>query len=213
MSVLEQLRAPVVLAPLAGGPSTPALAAALASAGGFGFVAGGYLSSAELGERIGRTRSLTEGETGVNLFVPGTGPAEAAGYEPFVETLTEWARWRQLPLGEPRYSDDDWDAKIELLLRERLPVVSFTFGCPESQIVDALHDVGSEVWVTVTGPVEAGEAASSSSLPLVASGGVATGEVLAATLCAGGRAAQIGSAFMLCREAGTSEFHHYDQVP
>ena len=34
---------PVVLAPLAGGPSTPELAAAVANAGGLGFVAAGYL--------------------------------------------------------------------------------------------------------------------------------------------------------------------------
>src|SRR5205085_1383191 len=47
----------------------------------------------------------------------------------------------------------------------------------------------------------------SSSLPLIASGAVATGQALAATLCAGAGAAQIGTAFMLCPEAGTSEVH------
>ena len=44
-------------------------------------------------------------------------------------------------------------------------------------------------------------------LPLVASGGIADGAALAAVLCAGARAAQIGTAFMLAPEAGTSAAH------
>lgn len=247
MSVVDELRFPVVLAPLAGGPSTPELAAAVASAGGLGFIAGGYLTSTELEERIRHTRSLTEEKLGVNLFVPGGGPAEPTAYEPFLGRLTDWARDRGLPVGEPRYSDDDWHAKLELLLREQVAVVSFTFGCPDTTVVYALQDAGSEVWVTVTSPEEADRAAEAgadalvaqgaeagghrasfvdrpdlplyalfpllalirrrTSLPIVASGGIATGEALAAVLVAGAKAAQIGTAFMLCPEAGTSEVH------
>jgi nitronate monooxygenase len=44
-------------------------------------------------------------------------------------------------------------------------------------------------------------------LPLVASGGIATGGAVAATLCAGAQAAQIGTAFMRCPEAGTAPAH------
>jgi nitronate monooxygenase len=44
-------------------------------------------------------------------------------------------------------------------------------------------------------------------LPLVATGGIATGRAVAAVLAAGGRAAQIGTAFMLCPEAATSAPH------
>ena len=236
-----------MLAPLAGGPSTPELAAAVASAGGLGFVAGGYVTVGDLSDRIRAARSLSDGKIGVNLFVPGDGPAEPPSYRSQLESLVAWTRERGLPLGEPRYTDDDWQAKIELLLRERVPVVSFTFGCPEPQLIEALHDAGSEVWVTVTAPGEARQAEQAgadvlvvqgaeagghrasfvdrtdlplygllplltlvekaSSLPLVASGGVATGKALAAVLCAGAAAAQIGTAFMLCPEAGTSEVH------
>src|SRR5688572_17044398 len=58
--LLDTLGAPIVLAPLAGGPSTPELAAAVSEAGGLGFLAAGYLSADALGERIERTRALTE---------------------------------------------------------------------------------------------------------------------------------------------------------
>jgi nitronate monooxygenase len=44
-------------------------------------------------------------------------------------------------------------------------------------------------------------------LPLVASGAIASGGALAAVLCAGAQAAQIGTAFMRCPEAGTSAAH------
>ena len=62
---------PIVGAPMAGGPSTPALAAAVSDAGGLGYLAAGYLS-----RRSGSLRtspppaSLTGGPIGVNLFVP-----------------------------------------------------------------------------------------------------------------------------------------------
>ena len=36
------LRHPIIQAPMAGGPSTPALAAAVSDAGGIGFLAAGY---------------------------------------------------------------------------------------------------------------------------------------------------------------------------
>ncbi|HTU31126.1 MAG TPA: nitronate monooxygenase [Solirubrobacteraceae bacterium] len=247
MSVLDELRAPVVLAPLAGGPSTPELAAAVAEAGGLGFVAAGYLSAADLEERIDRTRSLTGGPIGVNLFVPGAGSTESAVYAPFVARLRAWADERELPVGEARDSDDDWDAKLEVVARERVPVVSFTFGCPAGAVIRELQGGGAEVWVTITSVEEALDAeqagadvlvvqgaeagghrgsfsdrpdlrpisllpllalvADRSTRPLVASGGIAVGDTLAAVLVAGAAAAQIGTAFMLCAEAGTSEAH------
>jgi len=44
-------------------------------------------------------------------------------------------------------------------------------------------------------------------LPLVAAGGIATGRGVAGALAAGADAAQIGTAFLRCPEAGTSEVH------
>jgi nitronate monooxygenase len=44
-------------------------------------------------------------------------------------------------------------------------------------------------------------------LPLIAAGGIATGSGLAAVLAAGARAGALGSAFLRCPEAGTSQVH------
>ena len=56
--ILDSCDIPIVLAPLAGGPSTPELAAAVSNAGGLGFLAAGYLSAAELAERCRRMNEL-----------------------------------------------------------------------------------------------------------------------------------------------------------
>ena len=46
--ILDRCDIPIVLAPLAGGPSTPELAAEVSNAGGLGFLASGCLSVGEL---------------------------------------------------------------------------------------------------------------------------------------------------------------------
>src|SRR6202030_779314 len=69
-SRVTTLRAPIVQPPLAGGASTPALAAAVAAAGGLGFLAGGYKTAAALGDDIRALRALTSERFGVNVFAP-----------------------------------------------------------------------------------------------------------------------------------------------
>lgn len=153
---------------MAGGPSTPELAAAVSNAGGLGFVAAGYLSAEQLAHRIQRTRELTPKPFGVNLFVPGDGPSDPAAYTAYVEQLTAWAGDR--PIGEPRYTDDDWDAKLALLEANPVAAVSFTFGCPDRALITAIRSTGAEAWATVTTPDEALQAANSGVDLLIAQG-------------------------------------------
>ena len=40
-----------------------------------------------------------------------------------------------LGLGEPHFDDDAFDAKLEIVCRQRPPIVSFTFGCPAPEQV------------------------------------------------------------------------------
>ena len=173
--VLDHRGVPVVLAPLAGGPSTPELAAAVSVAGGLGSIAGGYLSADELRRRMERTRALTSEPIGVNLFVPGPGPTAPDRFAAFSERLRDWARAEAVPVGEPSFSDDDWPAKLELLRAQTPAVVSFTFGCPPGEVLAGLRAAGSEVWVSVTTPEEAAQAAAAGAQALVVQGAEAGG--------------------------------------
>lgn len=245
IGVLTALDSPIVLAPMAGGPTTPELVAAVSGAGGFGFVAGGYLDAHGLGAAVAAVRERTARPFGVNLFLPGErcdagveryrARLVAAGFDP----------------GEPVWDDDAYPDKLALLLADPVPVVSFTFGCPDPDAVARLHAVGSEVLTTVTNPDEARQAAEAGvdglvvqgfeagghrgvfdndpadpaggpqygllallrlvaaavDLPLVAAGGIVDGAGVAAVLAAGAVAAQLGTAFLACPEAGTKPAH------
>ena len=173
--VLDALRHPIVLAPLAGGPATAALAAAVSEAGGLGFLAAGYRTAEAMAVEIDELRERTTAPFGVNLFVPGTAQVDERALRAYVESLREDAARYGVDPGEPRDDDDGWDAKLAVLRRERVPVVSFTFGCPAQAVVAELQHAGSEVWVTVTDVAEARVAAQAGADALVVQGTEAGG--------------------------------------
>ena len=240
--ILDSCDIPIVLAPLAGGPSTPELAAAVSNAGGLGFLAAGYLTAAELADRCRRTGELTGRPFGVNLFVPGSA-GDAAGARRFATEIEGHVASVGARLGELRHDDDDWDAKLACLTAAPVAVVSFTFGIPGEDVIAALRADGAEVWVTVTSLDDARRAAAAGAdllvvqgyeagghrggtsdapdeavgliallqivtanvaAPVVAAGGIATGQAIAAVLCLGARAAALGTAFLDAAEAATA---------
>jgi nitronate monooxygenase len=173
--VLDELQHPIVLAPLAGGASTPELTAAVSEAGGFGFLAAGYLAAEALEARVEQVRERTGAPFGVNVFVPGDPETETSGLERYLERLAPEARRYGAGLGDARYDDDGYAEKLELL-RDLCPaVVSFTFGCPASEVTAALRESGIEAWVTVTSPAEARAAATAGADVLVLQGAEAGG--------------------------------------
>ncbi len=87
--ILDRLDVPIVLAPMAGGPSTPQLAAAVSNAGGLGFLAAGYLSADALADQIAAARKLTAAPLGVNLFVPGA-PSTSGAAADYAGGLPAW---------------------------------------------------------------------------------------------------------------------------
>jgi nitronate monooxygenase len=246
-SVIEGLELPIVLAPMAGGPSTPALAVAVSEAGGLGFLAAGYKTAAALSEDIEAVRASSRRPFGVNVFARPRQPGAEEEVRLYARSLEAEAARYGVRLGEPRFDDDEYEAKLALLRDSPVAVASFTFGCPSRVEVESLQAVGTRVWVTVTNADEAALAeragadalvaqgieagghrayfddrerhedqpllsllrvlARDCSLPLVATGGIMDGPAIAAVLCAGAAAAQLGTALMLTPEAGTTAPH------
>jgi nitronate monooxygenase len=148
MALSDLLRSPVIVAPMAGGPSTPALVAAAASAGALGFLAAGYKTVPAMSEEIAAVRAAGVTVFGVNVFVPGERAADRAGLLGYVGSLGDGT-------GEPSWDDDRYEEKIAALLDDPPAAVSFTFGCPSASVTSAFRRAGSVVIVTVTSPDEA----------------------------------------------------------
>lgn len=155
---------------MGGGPSTPALAAAVSKAGGLGFLAAGYKTSEALGAEIASLRRLTSGPFGVNLFCAAHALVDGGAIAAYSSLLEGEATKRAVALGEPRFDDDSFDAKLEIVLRDRAPIVSFTFGCPDADIVQRLHEREVSVWVTVTDVAEAQQAVGAGADALIVQG-------------------------------------------
>jgi len=238
---------PIVLAPLAGGPSTPALAAAVSNAGGLGFLAGGYLTPDQLEARVEELAASTARPYGVNLFCPPPASGESAAIRAYCDALRPLAATAGVKLGAAHFDDDNYAAKVALLTRRPPAVVSFTFGCPDEATIERCKRAGARVWVTVTDVDEATTAvgqgadalvaqgaqagghrgsflddddepiplldllgeirAALPTAPVVATGGLMTGSDVAGAFAAGAAAAQLGTAFLRCPEAGTSDVH------
>ena len=175
MRAWPELAAPIVGAPLAGGPSTPALAAAVSDAGGLGFLAAGYKTAAAVAAELDELRALTSRPFGLNLFYPAREPVDEPAVEAYALRMRDEAERYGVEPGEPRWSDDDWTAKLELAARERPAVLSFTFGCPEREIVESLRTTGCVVWCTVTSRSEAEQATAAGVDALVVQGAEAGG--------------------------------------
>ena len=95
---------------------------------------------------------------GLNLFVPGGPTADEAGLAAYLAELAPDAAAVGATLGEARWDDDDYAAKVDAVLAAPPAAVSFTFGVPAADVVRALQAAGSVVLITVTTPEEATEA-------------------------------------------------------
>jgi nitronate monooxygenase len=152
MQSLSQV--PIIQAPMAGGPSTPELTAAVTESGGYGFVAAGYLSAEQLRLTIEATRQMIGPNFGVNLFMPSI-PGDAREVARYATALQPEAARLGIDLGLPTWDDDDYEAKLEVVVDTRAHLVSFTFGCPDAALIDRLHQAQCLVVVTVTSVAEA----------------------------------------------------------
>jgi nitronate monooxygenase len=232
LAELLGVRLPIVQAPMAGGPSTPRLAAAVSEAGALGSVAGAMLGPDELRAAIRETRSLTARPFAVNLFAPLPPPSDRG--------VAEWAELTGAAAPQPGPAPPFAD-QLAVLVDERAPVFSFTFGIPPldglpmvtvgtaTTVAEAVELDRAGVHAVVAQGFEAGghrgsflgppdnsavgtlalvpQVVDAVSVPVLACGGIMDGRGIAAALILGAQGAQLGTAFLGCPEAGTSQPH------
>jgi nitronate monooxygenase len=149
----------VLGAPMAGGASTPDLVVAAAAAGGLGFLAAGYKDPQLLADQVSAVRARCE-RFGVNVFAPNPLPVDRTAYRTYAATIAPVAREYGVTLpAEPIEDDDGWADKVDHLLADPVPVVSFTFGIPAPAVIDGFRRAGTFTVQTITTADEARRAA------------------------------------------------------
>ncbi|OBG72944.1 2-nitropropane dioxygenase [Mycobacterium sp. E3298] len=169
-----EMSIPLVAAPMAGGPTTPAMVSAATRAGGLGMLAAGYKTVEAVEAEVKQVRA--EGISfGINLFAPNPLPVDPARYRAYAAIVQRDADHFGLTLPpEPIEDSDKFDEKVALLLDDPVPMVSFTFGIPPRAVIAALRKAGSVVVQTVTTPDEA-VAARDAGVDMLAVQGAAAG--------------------------------------
>jgi nitronate monooxygenase len=177
------IASPVLAAPMAGGATTPELVIAAARAGSFGFLAGGYKTPRQLALDIQAVRQHTPA-FGVNLFVTRRHPPiEPDAFRAYADALADDAREFGIDLStaRPVEDDDGWADKIDIVIAERVPVVSFTFAVPDAAVVERLKAAGILPVQTVTNHHEAETARRAGITAMILQGSGAGGHSAATT--------------------------------
>jgi len=147
---------PVIQAPMGGGPSTPALVAAVSNAGGLGSLGAPYLTPQQILEAVAEVRRLTSKAFNVNLFAGGYRNESLVDPKPMLAVLAAIHAELGLPAPEvPALPPDPFEAQLEAVLEARPPIFSFTFGIPSAAQIARLKSRGIAILGTATTVAEA----------------------------------------------------------
>ena len=162
---------PILLAPMAGSGGTPELAAAVSNAGGQGAWGGAYANPDGIAAAIRRIRQLTSWPFNINLFVGGYDSDRKVDPQPMLDIMRQaHARLGLPPPVLPPVPANPFDEQFAVVLEERPPVFSFTFGMPSSEQIAMLKKRGIAVSGTATTVDEARRLAQAGVDAIVAQG-------------------------------------------
>ena len=150
------LRLPIIQAPMAGGPDTPALAAAVSNAGGLGSLGCAYLTAAQIAAAAADVRARTQQPFALNLFVRADEPEDPAAEARVLPVLSAFRT--ELGLGAfagTPAATPSFDAQLDAVLAAAPRVFSFTFGVPSRAQLAAVRARGIAIVGTATTVEEA----------------------------------------------------------
>jgi len=158
--LLEKLRLnlPIIQAPMAG-VSSPALAAAVSNAGGLGSIGVGATDPEGARRMIAAVRTSTTQALNVNVFCHQPPTADPPLEEAWLARLQP--HFDKFGASPPEHLKDiyrsflDDEAMLKMLLEEKPAVVSFHFGLPAVEHIQALRAAGSTLIASATSLEEA----------------------------------------------------------
>lgn len=170
---LLQIDAPIFQAPMAG-VSTPEMAAAVSNAGALGSIGVGATDAAGARQMIATFRERSRRSLNVNVFCHAPARADPARESRWIARLgPEFVRLGAEPpatLMEAYRSFLEDDDMLAMLLAERPTVVSFHFGVPSRERIEALHAAGIVLLGSATSLLEARALAAADVDAIVAQG-------------------------------------------
>lgn len=148
---LINLKYNIIQAPMAGGILNPLLVATVCNSGMLGSIPAGYLGLKALQKFIKEVKNLTKNPFMVNLFIESPRNAETT----FTKSNTIIAIEQKLGgstsnktfIIPPTISEEDY---IELLIKEKVPMVSTTFGFLSKPSVERLKENNIKIIGTAT---------------------------------------------------------------
>lgn len=138
-----QVKWPILQAGMAGGTTTPELVAAVSEAGGLGTLGAGYMSAGQIRDAIRAIRARTDKPFAVNLFIPES----YDGSQPVAESVSNVMNEVRERLGIPADPEvtrfaEPFEEQMAVVIEERVPVCSFTFGVSEKRWLAELKQRG-----------------------------------------------------------------------
>ncbi|MFB1099398.1 NAD(P)H-dependent flavin oxidoreductase [Terribacillus sp. JSM ZJ617] len=243
---------PIIQAPMAGGISTAELVTAVSEAGGLGMIGAGYLNAESTRHQVREVKAGTDKPFGINLFVPSPykGKKDAIArsqqsLKPFLDKLGS----TRMESGFTSYEQilEIYHKQVDVIIEEKVPVCSFTFGMPSSVVINSLRQAGIYTIGTATTLSEAlaieaagmdavvlqgseagghrgnflagveqsmiglmaliPQTVDQVNIPVIAAGGIMDRRGVRAARCLGAQAAQLGTAFLTCKESGANPLH------
>lgn len=141
------IKIPIIQAPMAGGITTPALVAAVSNAGGLGSLGAGYMQPDEIRSAIRKIRLLTNKPFAVNLFIPESYKADLLKIHKMQKIIQNSCDILIPKINNNIKSILDlssyipiFDEQVKVILEEKIPVFSFTFGVLSKKYIKIFKD-------------------------------------------------------------------------
>jgi len=167
------LTLPIAMAPMAGA-CPPALAAAVARAGGLGACGALVMQPDAITQWAAEVRAASNGAFQINLWIPDPPPVRDAAHEAEVRRfLGGWGP--EVPEAAGDLVLPDFAAQCDAILAAGTPVVSSIMGVYPPEFVARLKDRGGSWWAVATTVAEARAAEDAGADVIVAQGAEAGG--------------------------------------
>jgi nitronate monooxygenase len=129
---------------MAGGVTTSKLVAEVSNSGGLGMIGAGYMTPVQIREQIREIKQLTSNTFGINLFVPNEFKVTDNEIKLANQLLNPIRQQLNLQPKDdfelPIFNNvlEKFNEQIKVIMEEKVPICSFTFGIPSREVIAEL---------------------------------------------------------------------------